>query len=292
MNLRYLASLFLLLLWLPSCRESAASGPTVVSENRQSVSAQQNLENTKAIENIFTKETSLSYQGFTVTKLQKTVNIEGIKTKVSYAVLKKDEKVVANFDGLYHPMGNATQFGLFPFLGGEAKQLVVEQSIPRNWSHWIVNLVPDSHVMFDSRKWAVDGKLTPVDVNKDGIFEFTETLTTFHDFQRLPSSESPLIDVLFVYDANAREYVPSGRVFQEYALKGIDDEISLLQHNNEPGYLSAVVRIVLRYIYAGKRDEGWSFYEREYKLANKNLIKSNILDKLRNEPVYNFIYDR
>jgi hypothetical protein len=292
MNLRYLASLFLLLLWLPSCRESAALRPTGVSENRQPASAQQNLENTKAVENIFTKETSLSYQGFTVTKLQKTVNVEGIKTEVSYAVLKKGEKVVANFDGLYHPMGNATQFGLFPFLGGEAKQLIVEQSIPRNWSHWIVNLVPDSQVMFDSRKWAVDGELTPIDVNQDGIFEFTKMLTTFYDFEKLPSSESPLIDVLFIYDANAREYVPSSRTFQEYALKGIDDEIRLIQHNNEQSYLSAAVRIVLRYIYAGKRDEGWSFYDREYKLANKNLVKSNVLDKLRNEPVYKFIYDR
>jgi hypothetical protein len=49
---------------------------------------------------------------------------------------------------------------------------------------------------------------------------------------------------------------------------------------------------VLRYIYAGKRDEGWAFYDRQYKLANKDLIKSDILNKLRNEPVYKFIYDR
>jgi hypothetical protein len=250
------------------------------------------LENTKAVENLFTKEASLSYQGFTVTKLQKTVFIEGIKTEVSYAVLKKGNKVVANFDGLYHPMGNATQFGLFPFLGGEGKQLIVEQSIPRNWSHWIVSLVPDSQVIFDSRKWSVDRELTPVDVNQDGVFEFTKVLTTFYDFEKLPSSESPLIDVLFMYDANAREYVPSSRTFQEYALNGIDDEIKLIHQNNEQSYLSAVVRIVLRYIYAGKRDEGWAFYDSEYKLANKDLIKSNILDKLRNEPVYKFIYDQ
>jgi hypothetical protein len=241
---------------------------------------------------MFTKETSLSYQGYTVTKLHKTVNVEGIKTEVSYAVLKNGERVVANFDGLYHPMGNATQFGLFPFLGGETKQIIVEQSIPRNWSHWIVNLVPDSHVIFDSRKWAVDGELTPVDVNQDGLFEFTKVLTTFYDFDKLPTSESPLIDIVFMYDRDAKEYIPASRTFQEYALKGIEDEVRSLQRNNEQTYLSGVVHIVLRYIYAGKRDEGWSFYDRENNLANKDLIKSDILNKLRNEPVYKFIYDR
>jgi hypothetical protein len=250
------------------------------------------VENTKTIENIFTKDTSLSYQGYTVSKLLKTVNVEGIKTEVSYAVLMKDEKVVGNFDGLYHPMGNATQFGLFPFIGGETKQIIVEQSIPRNWSHWIVNLVPDSHVIFDSRKWAVDGELTPVDLNQDGIFEFTKVLTTFYDFDKLPTSDSPLIDIIFMYDKDAKEYVPANRTFQKYALNGIEDEERSLEENKEKSYLSGVVHIVLRYIYAGKRDEGWAFYDRQYKLANKDLIKSDILNKLRNEPVYKFIYDR
>ena len=291
MSLRYVASLFLLLFWVPSCQESETVRPSAF-KNRQPTSAQQSSYNPKSVENIFTREPLLSFQDYRVSRLQKTVYVEGIKTEVSYAVLKKGEKIVANFDGLYHPMGNATQFGLFPFLGGETKQLIVEQSIPRNWSHWIVELVPDSQVIFDSRKWAVDGELTAIDVNQDGIFEFTKMLTTFYDFEKLPSSQSPLIDVLFSYDLNEREYVPASRTFQEYALKGINDEVRSLQKDNEQSYLSAVVRIVLRYIYAGKRDEAWSFYDGEYKLANKDLIKSAILNKLADEPVYNFIYNR
>lgn len=120
MNLRYWASLFLLLLFSPSCRESAALRPTGVSENQQPARAQ-NSQNTKAVKNLFTKEASVSHQGFTVSKLHKKVDVEGIKTEVSYAVLKNGDKVVAEFDGLYHPMGNATQFGFFSFLGGDAK---------------------------------------------------------------------------------------------------------------------------------------------------------------------------
>lgn len=109
----------------------------------------------------------------------------------------------------------------------------MEQSIPRNWTHWIVNFVPDSHVIFDSRKWALDGELTLVDVNQDGIFEFTKILTTFYDFDKLPTSESPLIDILFMYDNSAKEYIPAGRTFQDYALKGIGDEVRSVQRGNE-----------------------------------------------------------
>ena len=80
MNLKYLASVFVLLLWSPGCRET---------ESRQPAPAQQNLERTRSLEDIFTKETTLYYRGFEVTKLHKTVNVEGLKTEVSYAVLKK-----------------------------------------------------------------------------------------------------------------------------------------------------------------------------------------------------------
>ncbi|MGH9967425.1 MAG: hypothetical protein ACREBG_06280 [Pyrinomonadaceae bacterium] len=292
MNLGYLASLFLLLLLLPSCRESAALRPTSVPENRPPASAQQNLENTKTVENIFTKETSLSYQGYTVTKLHKTVNVEGIKTEVSYAVLKKGEGVVANFDGLYHPAGNTTEFGVFPFLGGEPKQIVVEQAIPRNWRHWIVSLSPDVHVIFDSGDYGVDGELLPIDVNSDGVYEFSKTVTAFYGFENLPSSEAPLIDMLFKFDDKAKKYLPANHIFQDHALKGIEDEIRNVDSNDGKKDLSHVLRIVLRYVYAGKEQAGWAFYDKECELPNKDQIRSKVLAKLGNEPVYKFIYGK
>jgi hypothetical protein len=291
-DVRHLSTLFLLLLSLPSCRETATSHTTGVPESRQPSPSQQALANIGSLESIFTKETSLSYHGYTITKLKKTISVEDIKTEVSYAVLKEGEKVVANFDGLYHPMGNATEFGLFSFLGGENKQLVVEQSIPRNWAHWIVTLIPNYRLIFDSKTWAVDGELSTTDVNRDGVFELRKTLTTFYDFDKLPPSDSPVIEILFVYDRNIQEYVPANQVFQDYALRGIDEQIKSLNPEDERRYLSEVVRILLRYIYAGKRDQGWYFYDTEYKLPNKDAIKSDVLGKLKNEPVYNFIYNR
>ena len=292
MNLGYLASLFLLLLLLPSCRESAALHPTSVPENRPPASAQQNLENTKAVENIFTKEASLSYQGYTVTRLHKTVNIEGIKTEVSYAVLKKGARVVATFDGLYHPAGNTTEFGVFSFLGGKPKQIVVEQAIPRNWRHWIVSLSPEVQVIFDSGDYGVDGELLPIDVNSDGVYEFSKMVTAFYGFENLPSSEAPLIDMLFKFDEKARKYLPANHIFQDHALKGIEEEIRSVDSDAGKKELSNVLHIVLRYVYAGKEQEGWAFYDKEYQPPNKGQVRSKVLERLGNEPVYKFIYGK
>lgn len=291
-DFRCLPGLLLLIFLFTSCQESTALRAPREPEQPPPARPQQQPQHTEKIENIFTHKALLSYQGYTVTKLRKKVNIEGIKTEVSYAVLRKEERVVAVFDGLYHPMGNTTEFGLFSLIGGETKQFIVEQAIPRNWSHWIIKLVPDFKGIFDSRRWKVDGELTLVDVNQDGVFEIRKLLTTFYDFHKLPTSEAPLIDLLFTYDSNTEQYIPANQIFQDYALKGIEDEVRSLQPNDERKYLSSVIHIVLRYIYAGKREEGWSFYDKEYNLANKNLVKSDVLNRLRSEPVYKFLYDR
>jgi hypothetical protein len=251
---------------------------------------QKNRDKLESLEDIFVNDNSLTYDGYTIVARRKNVSVEGISTETSYAVLQKGQRVITTFEGLNHPMGNVTRFGLFPFLGGENKQFIVEQSVPRNWSHWIANTVPDYHLLFESRKWGVDGELKIVDVNQDGVFEFSKVMTALYDFEKLPTSQSPLVDVLFAYDTSAHEYLPASQNFQEFALKGIEDEMRSLDRSDERTYLSTMVHIVLRYIYAGKRDEGWAFYESQFKLGNKDQIKLDILNKLRSEPVYRFIY--
>jgi hypothetical protein len=67
-----------------------------------------------------------------VSKFYKKVKVEETNglTEVSFAVLKKRGKLLAKFDGMYSGVGNATDFGLFSFLKGEAKQLFVSRRFP------------------------------------------------------------------------------------------------------------------------------------------------------------------
>jgi hypothetical protein len=63
-----------------------------------------------------------------------------------------------------------------------------------------------------------------------------------------------------------------------------------LDKSNAHKFESTVLLIVLRYIYAGKINEAWSFYNREYNLPDKERFRAKVLAILRDEPVYRFLY--
>jgi len=49
---------------------------------------------------------------------------------------------------------------------------------------------------------------------------------------------------------------------------------------------------VLDYIFAGREQEAWTFYEQSYKLSDKKEIKTKIKAVLEDQPVYRFIYKK
>jgi hypothetical protein len=246
------------------------------------------------VNSVFVEGDSLSYNGYDVVKLKKRVKLEQTAglTEVSYALLKKKGKVLAKFDGVYFGVGNATDFGLFSFLGGEAKQLVVSQTIPRGGRHWVVNLSPDFRVVYDSGDYRVGREdLGVLDIDKDGRFEILQEVTAFYGFDHFSSAETPLPLVIFKYDEKVAKYLPASHLFQEYALKGIKSTIATLS-SDESWYLSRRLDIALQYVFAGKEEEAWTFFDREYKRPDKEEVKSQVKAVLREHPVYRFIYPK
>jgi hypothetical protein len=47
---------------------------------------------------------------------------------------------------------------------------------------------------------------------------------------------------------------------------------------------------VLDYVFAGREQEAWAFYETAYKLPDKAEVKSKIKAVLNDQPVYRFMY--
>ena len=246
------------------------------------------------VNSVFVEGDSLSYSGYDVVKLKKKVKLEQTSglIEVSYALLRRNGEVLEKFDGVYFGMGNVTDFGLFSFLGGEAKQLVVSQTIPRGGRHWVVNLTPDFRLVYDSGEYRVGREdLGVLDIDKDGRYEILQEVTAFYGFDRLSSAETPLPLVIFKYDEKAGKYLPRSYLFQEYALKGIESRIEALG-SDENGYLSTRLDIALQYVFAGKEEEGWAFFDREYKHPDKEEVKSQAKAVLREHPVYRFIYPK
>jgi|SRR5881394_3250844 len=238
---------------------------------------------------------SISINGYRVLKRRKSVRIAEYPKPIDvvYAVVTHNGKLLSRFDGfagVYHPMGADTDFAAFPFLSNGSKQLFIEQTEWRNWTHWIVSFSPSYRVLFDGKKWGVNRELMYGDIDRDGIYEISQAVTAFAFFEDLTNATSHLIDVVFKYNPKAREYLPANQLLQSYSLAGIDDEKNGLDKSDAHKFASDVLLIVLRYVYAGKRNEAWSFYNREYTLPDKERLRGKILATLRDEPVYRYLY--
>jgi len=253
----------------------------------------------QTLNDVFTREDTLVYMGYKVTRSYDS------KDNVWLATLKKEEKVLATFKR-GGPLKEMTRFGLFPFLGKDTKQLIIEQysgGAHCCWSYWIFNLLPNFEMIYDSQDYPVGYGLVPLDLDKDGVFEFTQEILTFDYFDRLCHALSPLPVVVFKYDEKRGKYFPANQMFPQYVLNGIEEDIGRVRklkekinfttYNDSRGnYLSAVLEVVLRYIYAGKEKEGWLFYDEEYNLPDKERIKSKIKKKLKSCVIYREIYNR
>lgn len=297
----YSWALLTLALACSNCGTPANSQSAPISEAQPTLGRAQPEEYPQPIDNIFVDGDSLSYNGFEVVKLEKKVKYyypPEMKPPpdlldASYAVLKKKGRAVAKFDGAYHGAGNATDFGLFSFLGGSKKQLAVSLTVPRGGRHWVVDLSTTARVVFDSGDYGVGREeLSVIDIDKDGVYEISLPLTEFYMFENMHTAETPLPEIIFKYDVRARKYVPANPSFPTYALRGIENEVSRLNPGEENGYLSKRLGILLRYIYAGKEKEAWDFFDREYRLPDREQMKSKIKTMLRNEGAYKYIYGR
>jgi hypothetical protein len=255
-------------------------------------------EEPQQLDDYFVKEDSLAFNGYEVVKLSKTVKFdyppemksEPESVEVSYAVLKKKNKILKTFDGVYFGVaGNATEFGMFPFLGKESKQLAVSQTIPRSGRHWIVDLSAEARVVFDSQDYGVGREeFSVIDLDKDGVFEILFPVTAFYLLDNSSMAEVPMPTAVFKYDESAKKYLPANRQFPDYLLNGIGDRIKNSQ-KNKTGSLSDKLEIVLSYIYAGKEKEAWKIFDNEYDSPDKAKIKAKVKSILKDEKIYQSI---
>ena len=251
----------------------------------------------QTLQEVFTEEDSLPYKGYEITKC---CDPQG---DVWFAVLKKEGKTLATFKKGFKK--EWTSFGLFPFLGADTKQLIIEQfsgGAHCCWAYWIFDLDPHFNLIYASKEYpAVDYFLQLVDLDNDQVFELTQGIRTFDYFDRLCHALSPIPTVVLKYDWEKMKYIPANQLFPAYLLEGIEEDIKAVKTLNEKTdltawndtggeYLSAVLQIVLRYIYAGCESQGWSFYDEEYQLPDKEKMRSKIKERLKKCSIYRSVY--
>jgi hypothetical protein len=290
---------------LPACQRTnakAKSANTGQAQQEQSPTTRSS-EREVRIGDILTNRDRLSYDGYTIERRNKIRRLdyppeagsEPDTVEVSYARLKRHGRAVATFDAnIYFGLGNATRFGLFPLFGGNKKQLIVSQDISRGGTQWIASLSPRFHTIFDGPKWGVGREgddMQIIDLDHDGVYEIIAPITDFYDFQdKMAISQIPLPEIIFRYDPKSARYLPANHLFSEYALRNVDSEARRAKGPDEMSVRSGVLNILLDYIYAGEREKGWLFFDRQYMLSDKDEVEHRIKAILKAQPVYKFIY--
>ncbi len=241
---------------------------------------------------IFTSEESLSYNGFNIAKIAKRPKSRPIE--LSYAVIKKNGRVLAKFDSFHDEFMNATDIGLFPLLGGKTKQLIISQTLPRTGRHRIVELAANPKVLFDSGDYEVGREeVWAVDLDGDGVYEIWLYVTTFYgEFDQLSVMATPLPKMVFRYDKRAGKYLPANHRYRDHLLKDIETEISNLPTVVGERYLASRLNVLLRLLYTGKEKEGWEFFDKAYTLPDADRIKAKVNEVLQEAPAYKFIRKR
>jgi hypothetical protein len=273
----------------PDARHSSQATPTP-STSAQPKEILMNLN--------FTREKSLSYDGFSIEKIAKRSTSKSQELSYAqelyYAVIKKNGKVVAKFDDSADEPMNDIGVGLFPLLGSKTKQLIISQTVPRGGRHWVVELGAYPRVLFDSRDYEVGREeIWAVDIDGDGVYEIGLYVTAFYgEFDRLSVSATPLPKVIFSYDKQAGRYLPANHLYRDYSLKNIEAEIRDLPATAGEPYLARRLDALLRLLYAGKEKEGWEFFDKAYTLPDADKIKAKVKEVLQKAPAYKFIRKR
>ena len=272
----------------PLIQPSGPISPTAAPASPVSISESEEPEPL----DIFVEEDSLFHHGYEVRRMTKTIRDEhpGRHDEhlfaASYAVLKRNGRTVATFDGVYHPAGNNADFGLYDLHGDKSKQLIVSLTVPRGGRHWIISLNPKFRVLFDSSEWDVGREeISVIDLDNDGVYEICLPIVSYYGMDGLWSvGETPLPEIVFKYDPKKQRYLPANHLFVDFALRGLRRE------PEEETYKHHRFNVLLQYVYAGKENEGWASFDKYYPSPDNETMRARLKLRLKADPVYGCIY--
>ena len=250
------------------------------------------------LDDIYVTSPKWSYAGYDIERTYDDA------TGQSTATIRKGGKVVAKHEDGW--MGeDSTLAGLFSFLGGGTKQLVVMQysgGAHCCWSYHIYDFNPRLRLIYDGDEYdaeSVGYTLRPKDLDGDGRFEFTRAVMAF-DYFHMSHAASVFPVAVFAYDERAGKYRPANRKFADYVMRGLEGDVGRVAEERakvrpggapaNEGFISSVLQVTLKYVYAGREAEGLEFFEREYNLADKAEIKADMLKALKGDLVHQSLY--
>jgi hypothetical protein len=247
------------------------------------------------LDKVFIQENKLPYAGYDVERSFDSI------TQRSFATIKKNGETLVHLDHGFF-LKDSTKIGLFSLLGKDAKQIIIGQysgDAHCCWMYKIYELTKKINLIFDGEEYH-SSNIGIVDI--DGDRKYEHVLDSYFILDDLSNAESVRPEFVLFYNENEGKYILEKDKFTNYLLRNIEEyiqeyeaismKISINDSNVYREYLSAILKIIITYIYAGKDREGWEFYNKRYRYANKNVIRSEIVTNLKEDPIYKAIYNK
>ncbi len=272
-----------------SCETKSVNSQQVENTNTKSTEVKKQNEIVPLSEH-FTSQDSLAYNGFVVKKAFHKLKPKDLpEAEIVDLVIQKNGRILLKFDGIYYPLGNDLDFGLFSFLGSDEKQLAVSDTIPRGGVHYVVSLFPQPKVLFASSDWNIGREeFDVIDLNNDGIYEIS-LIAVFDEFEKLPKSDVPFTNIYFRYDITTEKFLPANHLNRDFALRDIDEQKAQINRQDKESQFADVLAVTLEYIYAGEEKQAWKFFDKEYDFDDREARKQKIKSILLSDPIYKFV---
>lgn len=209
------------------------------------------------------------------------------------------------------------KYGFFDFLGNGSKQLVVHTfsgGAHCCYDYEIFDLDSQFRTIYTSTKYdsgsQIGNELIPVDIDGNGVFEFYQDVMAFGYLGPNGHATAVFPPAIFAFNMKGYRYELATNQFPEFVLKRLKEKIDRLEpwkkENEKYGTRITqdeideitVRETFLYWVYAGKREDAWKYFERNYRSETGDKYPDKFRDKFTrdfqelfdSDPTYRSIY--
>jgi hypothetical protein len=195
------------------------------------------------------------------------------------------------------------EYGFFNLLGKKNEQLIIRTysgGAHCCYTYFFYDLNPNLRLIFNGSDFSTDEDglyENVVDLNKDGQYEFIQSVTVF-DYFHASHSGSVFPPVVFGYDSLKGKYVVANKKFPEFILGKLQEDIKFqdenfgLEKDNRELMQRFALTNLLHLTYAGREKEGWKFFDKNYKFKDKDEFRKDIRKQFSDDSIYKSLYSK
>lgn len=217
-------------------------------------------------------------------------------------------------DEFYSHNKEMLQYGFFNFLGESEKQLIIHTysgGAHCCYDYYIYDLKPNFRKIYDSSKFSsvneIGDDLFPIDIDKDGVFEFRQDVMAFDYMAPGGHATATFPPAIFQFNKKKSYFELANKKFPNFVLdelkKNIDGLAGWAKDQEKYGTKikqEEIDEITVRdtflyWIYAGKREEAWKLFEEKYDFKFykfRDKFREDFKNIFTQDPTYLSIYGK